>query len=547
MANQRKLLISYAKKLKAQKYQSDPIAWQVERFGEPVTNWYWSKWGEKYDNHIWDGTKDPFATAIKALSDGFDVAIEAATGVGKTYTAAKIAYWFLDAFPNSAVITTAPTKEQLIQVLWKEIGESFDTYNRINSKAEILTGEVRANKALKYSEDLKKKDYRNRIISKVGRKRSGEDSSVVFQGIHNIYQLFIIDEAAGIEHSVVKSIRNTNTAKADGMLNVILALGNPDSQTDTLHDFSQKPNVKHIIISAYDHPNIVLNNNLIHGSVTTRSIEERKDEYKEGSNFYNSRVRGISPSEGVNSLFKDYLLNKCYIHHEDYFDNDSIKQESSNAVGVDAANSVDGDKACVAYGKGKTLVYLKEFSCLNSNFLAYNLVLNNMDVMKRAASMDVKDINKLVYDIPTLKDYDVGDFCIGVDSVGIGAGTLNTLNELEVKAIGLHGGANKEAYISDENGKYLYEFENLRAQMYYQAMLDLQNSEIVIDIPERVFSLLKKELLIIDFELSNNSIKIEDKKKIKKKLGGKSPNYADSFVYWNWMRRGWYKSKFWVN
>jgi len=49
---------------------------------------------------------------------------------------------------------------------------------------------------------------------------------------------------------------------------------------------------------------------------------------------------------------------------------------------------------------------------------------------------------------------------------------------------------------------------------------------------------LRKELLTINFEKNEKVIAIEGKEIIKKKLGGKSPNLADAFVYWNWIRKG---------
>jgi hypothetical protein len=41
--------------------------------------------------------------------------------VGKTWTAARVALWFLLSFPRSLVITTAPTWRQVETVLWSEI------------------------------------------------------------------------------------------------------------------------------------------------------------------------------------------------------------------------------------------------------------------------------------------------------------------------------------------------------------------------------------------------------------------------------------------
>jgi hypothetical protein len=52
-----------------------------------------------------------------------------------------------------------------------------------------------------------------------------------------------------------------------------------------------------------------------------------------------------------------------------------------------------------------------------------------------------------------------------------------------------------------------------------------------------LFERLKKELSVIRFALSDNAVAVEKKEAIKKRLGGKSPNLADSFVYGNWVRK----------
>jgi len=48
---------------------------------------------------------------------------------------------------------------------------------------------------------------------------------------------------------------------------------------------------------------------------------------------------------------------------------------------------------------------------------------------------------------------------------------------------------------------------------------------------------LIKELTIVTYKVNDRIIQIEPKEKIKEKLAGKSPNMADAFVYWNWVRK----------
>ncbi len=535
------LIAEYQKRLKYVEYQRNPEKWYAERFSEPDTNLFWDRYPE-YREHIWDGTPNPFFRAMKALSKGKDVGIESATGTGKTFIAPRVAFWFLDCFPNSHVICTAPTADQLKEVLFKEITIAFPKFKKLRPTAELLSLQMKVDPKLSEGGDEDTNSIKWKITGMVGGKRAGAESSVKFQGHHQRYQLFILEEAAGVDLAVLKAIINTNqTDIKKGVFNLIFAIGNPDSQLDTLHQFCQRPNTEHIVISAYDHPNIVTGETKILGAVTQHSIDIRREEYGEESPFFKSRVRGIAPTEDVNALIKSVMLDKCNINDKVNFVQVEPKQRSYNASGVDVANSIDGDKACVAHGRGRELQYMKEFPCPNANFLAYNLIEPDHSVMKRSEGL--KFNYNPVYNIAKISEFEVSPENIGIDVVGVGVGTLNTMHELHVKAIGLQGGAYKEAYKLDKEGRPLYEFNSLRAQMYFQAMLDLSAGEIVLNLPGKVFNALKKELLMVTYKVSSGKIVIESKEEIKKRLGGKSPNMADAFIYWNWMRHGWYKAK----
>lgn len=533
-SREQRVMKAYISRLNSKLHRIDPITWATERFNQDSKSFKWSEYPE-YKDHVWDGTPDPFLLAFEAISNGRDVGIEAATGVGKTFIAAKIAYWFLDTFPNAAVITTAPTKEQLLQVLWKEIGRDFAIFKKIRPNSVILTGEVRVHKAQKYNED---KEYGNRMVGKVGRKRSGEDSSVGFQGIHNTYQLFILDEGAALEASVYKAIDNTNTFKSKGAINCILALGNPDSQTDALHQFCSKKDVEHIVISGYDHPNIVCNRHIIPGAVTLESLELRKDEYGEESNFFKSRARGIAPTEAIDSLIKKAWIDNCTYGHTKFKKESKLQiqqlrdPDSFNAVGIDVANSIDGDKACVVSGDGNICNYIKEFQCPDASHLAYNLIWEDHKLMSNEFN---------VYGLPKLSDLNVSANNVGVDAVGVGVSTVNTFRNEGVNVIPLQGGQLDAAIIKDKEGKPLYTFTALRSQMFFLLSVDLQKGNIVLDLPTEMMRQLIKELCTIKYKVTTRGIQIEDKEEIKKRLGGKSPNVADAIAYWNWMRYNYYR------
>ena len=63
------------------------------------------------------------AKALQDLADTPKVAIKSGQGVGKTGMEAVALLWFLSCFPFPRVVATAPTKQQLHDVLWSEVSK----------------------------------------------------------------------------------------------------------------------------------------------------------------------------------------------------------------------------------------------------------------------------------------------------------------------------------------------------------------------------------------------------------------------------------------
>ncbi|GAB4493349.1 MAG: hypothetical protein OHK0045_22670 [Raineya sp.] len=526
--NLRALKEEKLRRLQMKYYAKNPVAWLSERFGEAENSVIWELWGEHYKTHAWDGSKNPLSEAWQALARGQWVGVESATGTGKTYWLARVVFWFLDCFEGSLVVTSAPVAGQLKTQLWSEIKTAFHKFKKLRPYAELYDSLRLVVDARGFDELSDEEQNLNawQAIGVASRASSGSKSNVSRQGFHRKDMLIITEETAGMDLASMQAYENTST----GEHNLILAVGNPDSQTDTLHLFCQKPSVKHLIISAYDHPNVVIGKEVIPGAVTLGSIARRKTEYGEGSPFYASRVRGISPAQSNESLIKISWIDNC-------IGNDIPKDDSQNACGVDVANSFTGDKAAVAFGQANYLLYLKEFSCPDASHLAYNLILE-----------DAVSLGYYNYNIPTVQQYNVAGEYIGVDSVGVGTSTINTLHNEGYWAQALTGGQVLDAIPKDKQGKPLYNFASLRSQMYWELREDLRKGLISIQIND--FDLLKQlkfELSEPRYSVNDKTIVVEKKENIKARLGGKSPNLADVVAYWNWVRKGYFANKdFWL-
>lgn len=505
------------------RWRNHPEIWLEERFGEDSRSIIWTEWDEKiYADHEWDATPNPFWTAWKSVAKNRHTAIKSATGTGKTYTFARIVYWWLDCWENSKVFTSAPKEQQLELQLWAEMSQCFYKFKRIRPFAEMSYLKLRVHaKDKRFSESWMAEGF-------VAGVRASEESTTKAQGLHGDRMLIITEETPGMPWPTMNAFINTST----GDNNRILAAGNPDNVTDPLALYIDKnKKVQVIQVSGYDHPNIVLGKTVIQGAVSQMSIDERIDTYGEDSWFFKSRIRGITPEQSKDSLIKYDWIMSC-IPKSRHWSGPIPADFSYNSCALDVANSDTGDMGAAAFGRRNHLLYLNEFRCPNATHLAYNIIYSPLELSERK----YQD-----YGLPKITDYEIEHELIGVDPVGIGAATVNAFKDLGYDVQSIQGGQDDSLIPSDAEGKPMYRFSSRRAQVYYLLAQDLLHRRIIIDIGKENSKLLDQlivELVVIKMKIQGGVISIDSKEDIKKKLGGKSPNLGDVFAYWNYSRRG---------
>jgi len=468
------------------RYQADALSWTVENLGVPRETLDWELL-PAYKNHRWDGTRNPVRHIFDTISAGKWCAVEGATGTSKTFVAACIALWFLWNFENSLVITTAPKEKQLQLNIWKEIGKLYPRF-RCGEMTKLL---LRMNPP---SDDWALFGFTAGV-----RAEEVDASATKAQGFHAEHMLVITEETPGIAEAIMNAFQNTSIAPH----NIILALGNPDHQLDTLHRFSQQSNVEHIVISGFDAPNVVLRDpNFIPGAQSEEGLKRLLSRYHSPDNpLYQSRARGISPQQSREALIRwEWLLAARERERRKTF-------EGPRALGVDVANSEDGDKAAIARGQGSILLEVEDFQCPNANRLGSD-VFAEMKRMTIAPAM------------------------VAVDGVGVGAGTVNELQRLGAQITNIIS-SEKPVDIYADGRELAEQFDNLRSQMWWQLRVDLEdpNSTLCFPDDESLFA----DLMTPKWGTRNGKIVVQPKEEMKKKLG-RSPNKGDAVVYWNWVR-----------
>jgi len=238
-------------------------------------------------NHVWSKMRD----VAEAVRDYPRVAVKAGHSVSKSYTAARLALWFLVCHPPATVVTTAPTHKQVEDILWREIAAS-------HAEAKVPIGGTLTTTNL----DLGPKWFATGFST---RPDTVTKQATAFQGYHNTHVLVILDEAAGIMPQIWEA--------ADSLLSSgycrLLAIGNPTSPYGRFPDcFREGSGYKCITISVLDTPNYQEDRDVIPGLAGRRFVEQAKRVYGEQSNYFRSRVLGEIPDYTEGSIFGKIIL-----------------------------------------------------------------------------------------------------------------------------------------------------------------------------------------------------------------------------------------------
>jgi phage terminase large subunit len=204
--------------------------------------------------------------ALTALVDRGRLAIRAGHGVGKSAFEAWAILWFLFTRPFPKVVATAPSKQQLIDILWPELVKWMQTSSVLQTYFEW---------------------QKTRIIMVQSPERWWASARTAtrpdnFAGIHEEHVLIVCDEASGISdkiYEVAEGALTTPDAK-------LIMCGNPTQLSGEFYEaFHRRRHLYHPMhVSCLDSPR-----------VTREYIDNLKQKYGEHSQVYKVRVKGDFP------------------------------------------------------------------------------------------------------------------------------------------------------------------------------------------------------------------------------------------------------------
>ena len=388
------------------------------------------------------------------------ITVRSGQGVGKTGVEAIALLWFLSCFPYPRIVATAPTRQQLHDVLWSEIA-------KWQSKSPLLSEILTWTKTYIYMKGYEKRWF---AVARTATKPEN------MQGFHEDNMLFIVDEASGVRDEIMEAILGT----LSGDNNKLLMCGNPTKTSGVFYDSHTRDRQDYCVhrVNAEDSPR-----------TNKKNIATLKRKYGADSNFVRVRVEGEFPLQEDDVFIPLYLIEAAVNNEVEI---DTIKRIS---FGVDVAR----------YGNDETVI------AKNVNgIITMPIKRRGQNLMKTVGEI-VAQYNEAIQEYPKY----IGKIYIIIDDTGLGGGVTDRLEEVKIEQKLTRMviiPVNFAGKIEDEEGaKY---FADLATYMWDRVREMMLNSLLRLDGDDELaaqFSSRKYEMT------SSGKMKLEGKKDMKKR------------------------------
>lgn len=419
---------------------------------------------ERLKNHVVTPEQEELAIKI-------GISVDAARGVGKTYGMAAAIYWFLINYP-AKIIATAPKQDLLRDNLWGNLHAIKRKSIEKNGKGSLLDIALTI-----MADKIEIKNHKeNFCVARTASRNAKEsEQKATISGYHDDFMMIVCDESYGIPDKVYEPLDDTLT----GPVNIIVLIGNPTKNHGFAADTWGKHKKYWINMCMSAEKSIF---------VDESSSKRLKEKYADDPNGYRINVLGLKPIDSSDSLIPYSAITRC-IDME--LPEETYKHEPA-VFGCDIGGG--SDLTVVTMRKG---MYVEVIGTYNSR-----------DTYEIA-----EWISGLIETYRPVK--------VGVDGIGIGAGTYNDLKHLGYKDITYFIDSRSTKNINKEK------FLNKRAELYWKLREKIIGGQLCLPDHEQ----LKSELSILKLvnEEYNKKIQIISKRELKKE-GQKSPNYADSLM-----------------
>jgi hypothetical protein len=389
------------------------------------------------------------------------ISIRSGHGVGKSTTASWAMLWFLLTRYPVKVVVTAPTSAQLYDALFAELKRWVKelpqpVQDLLDVKQERIELKASATEAF------------------ISARTSRAEQPEALQGVHSDNVMLVADEASGVPEAVFEAAAGSMS----GHNALTILLGNPVRSSGFFFDTHNRLKDEWWTrrVSCIDSTR-----------VSTEYVNDMKSRYGEESNAFRIRVLGEFPRSDDDTIIPMDLLETA--KHRDT----RAYEDAPIVWGLDVAR----------FGSDSSVLCKRQSNVVHT--------------LERWRNLDLMQLTGAVVSQYEACDHKSRPTEILVDSIGLGAGVVDRLRELNLPARGINVSESPAM-----GGTYL----NLRAELWHKAKAWLEKRDCKIPNNEDLIG----ELATVRYTFtSNGKIKIESKDDIRRR-GLKSPDMADAFV-----------------
>lgn len=428
---------------------------------------------------------------LNAMQKYRRVAAKSLRGVGKTTTAAWVLLWVMSCAPGEVkAITTASVFDQLSKYLWPEIRKWA-----LKSDWAYIGVTMRDGKELLQREIHLDAGQRLAFASSPG------DAQTI-EGAHAETVLVIFDESKLVPDAVFDSIEGAFST--EGTNAFAFAISTPGAPIGRFYQIHKQQNTG---LKNWHIENVTLEEAIEAGQVDRYWAETMKELWGENDPRYKNQVCGEFADSSEYGVIRLSWVEAAQIR---WMSGKGLKHEGEIVLGIDPADT-GSDKTAIAKFIGnycESLTYYDE------------------------------EVMLIVPKVARIVGPDTGGVLIGIDGLGVGAGAFQTLRNQHYKIHNLKASARavgkNNRLITDTTG--INTFKNLRASMWWALREALDpNSPAAQDIALPPDDLLTSDLIAPEWSESMGVIRIEEKDKIREKLGGRSTDGADAVMHAWWI------------
>jgi len=434
---------------------------------------------------------------LESLRDNQRTCVAAAHDVGKTYLASCVMWWWALAFQPSKVITTAPTQRQVEQLLWSEIRSRHAQMEQLHGRTGIpapLTTEW-------YMDRDEEPDWFG--VGFATRADDATTHATKMVGYHSPNLLLVFDEAGGIPKAIWDSAEGLMTSDQgapltrDGVAHARwLAIGNPTDPTSEFARAYKSADWHSIRIDALEHPNVAGTGEPTTWGVSRKWVEQMRRKWGEHSPLWQSKVRGIFPTSGTDTLISvaDFEAARRRVKPD-------VKDERKPSIGVDVAR----------FGTDETVIYV-----IDRVSVLYVEARQGQDTMWTAGR------------VLALAEQFGLNFAdarrISIDDTGVGGGVTDRLRELGwyVNAENFGG---RPKLTSNET-----KLANRRTELWWDLREWVRHEACLAGASDEITDTLLDDLTTPTYRtMSDSRIMLERKADIKARIG-RSPDHGDALA-----------------